>query len=95
MERKITIKIADKQFELPVSSPDEEEVVRKAAAIVTQEYQRYQRMYLGKMKEDKMSFIALNFCIDNLKLQNTVTRMFNDGQQLARDIDSYLNDIEN
>lgn len=95
MKRKITIKIADKQFELPVSSPYEEEKVRKAAAIVSQEYGKYQREYLGQHREDQMAFIALNICIDNLKMQDAIIRMQNEELQLAKDLDSYLNDIEN
>ena len=50
MEQSIKIKIAEREFPLRVTSPQQEEDIRKAAQEINRQIQAYQSRYADKMR---------------------------------------------
>lgn len=92
--QKITITLAGKEFMLEVTSANEEEKVRKAAAEINTRLTNYQNSYPGKGLEDMLSFIALNICMDNITLRGRLESCRKESELLQKDIESYLENIE-
>ena len=94
MEQSIKIKIADREYPLKVSSPEKEEVIRKAAADLSKKISLYQDKYPNKGMIEILSFVALNVSMTNVVLQKQIDA-FNEGEGiLARELQSYLENID-
>ena len=73
MDQKISIKIAERTFNLSASSPEQEEVIRLAAEAINRRLDSYTRKNPGKALIELMSMVALNECVRRIYLQGTST----------------------
>ena len=94
MEQSIKIKIADREYPLKVSSPDKEEVIRKAAAELNRKITLYQEKYPNKGMIEILSFVALNVCMSNITLQKQAQEKEEEEAALERELESYLDNID-
>ena len=94
MEQSIKIKIADREYPLKVSSSEKEEVIRKAAADLSKKISLYQDKYPNKGMIEILSFVALNVSMTNVVLQKQVDSANEEGEGLARELRSYLENID-
>ena len=94
MAQSITIKIAGRPYELAATSPEHEEVIRKAADDVNRKISQYQEKFPIKSMTEIMSFMALNVCMNNIVLQMHLDDRMNAEDALAKELERYLADID-
>jgi len=94
MAQSISIKIAERTYSLKVSSPDQEEVIRKAADDINRKIALYQEKFPDKSLVDVLSFMALNVCIANHTLQRQMKEMSEAEDGLAKELEGYLDNID-
>ena len=94
MAPNISIKIADRPYSLKVSSPEQEEIIRKAADEVNRKVHAYQDKLPGKGTIELLSFAALNVCMTNIGLQEQLKDMVKEEKSLADELESYLENID-
>ena len=94
MEQSIKIKIADREYPLKVSSPDKEEVIRKAAAELNRKITLYQEKYPNKGMIEILSFVALNVSMANVALQKKTEMIVEEEEALAKELHGYLENID-
>ena len=94
MEQSIKIKIADREYPLKVSSPEKEEVIRKAAADLNRKISLYQDKYPNKGMIEILSFVALNVSMMNVVLEKQVDSLKKGEENLASELQSYLENID-
>ena len=90
MDQKISIKIAERTFNLTAPSPEKEEIIRLAADAVNQHLQAYTRRYPGKSQAELMPMLALNECVSRITAQREKVAAEAEAQQLSKDIADYL-----
>ena len=95
MGQRISIQIAGRPYELTATSPEHEEIIRKAADEVNKRIAQYQGQFPTSAMSEIMSFTALNISMSNLILQMQVKGMKDAEDSLARELDSYLKNIDN
>ena len=93
-QQNITIKIADRPYSLKVASPEQEEVIRKAADEVNRRVRAYQDKLPGKGIVELLSFAALNLCMTNISLQDQIKGMALEEKALADELDGYLKNMD-
>jgi cell division protein ZapA (FtsZ GTPase activity inhibitor) len=94
MAQSINIKIAGRPYNLSATSPEHEEVIRKAADEVNKKIGQYQEKFPNKGLTEILSFMALNVCMSNVVLQKHVKGMKDAEESLANELERYLEDIE-
>ena len=94
MEQSIKIRIADREYPLKVSSPDKEEVIRKAANELNKKITLYQEKYPNKGMIEILSFVALNVSIVNVSLQKQAENILEEEETLAKELHAYLENID-
>ena len=94
MEQSIKIKIADREYPLKVSSPEKEEVIRKAAADLNKKINLYQDKYPTKGMIEILSFVALNVSMTNVVLQKQLDTFNESEGLLAQELQNYLENID-
>ena len=94
MAQSITIKIADRPYSLKVTSPEQEELIRKAADEVNRKLSAYQDRMPGKGMVELLSFAALNVCMANLSLQDQLKEIACGEKILADELEGYLENID-
>ena len=94
MEQSIKIKIADREYPLKVSSPEKEEVIRKAAADLNRKITLYQEKYPHKGMIEILSFVALNVSMTNVILQKQIDVMTGEEEGLAKELQAYLDNMD-
>ncbi len=94
MEQSIKIKIADREYPLKVSSPEKEEVIRKAAADLNRKITLYQEKYPHKGMIEILSFVALNVSMTNVVLQKQIDVMNAEEEGLAKELQAYLDNMD-
>ena len=94
MAQSITIKIADRPYSLKVTSPEQEELIRKAADEVNRKISAYQDRMPGKGIVELLSFAALNVCMANLSLQDQLKEIAREEKSLADELEGYLENID-
>ena len=90
MDQKISIKIADRTFNLTAKDPEQEEVIRLAADAINQHYQAYSRRYPGKTLAELMPMVALNECVSRIGIQRETAAWKAEAEQLGKDMADYL-----
>ena len=76
MAQSINIKIAGRPYNLTATSPEHEEVIRKAAEDVNRKIAQYQEKFPKTGLSDIMAFMALNVCMNNIVLQKQISTAF-------------------
>ena len=94
MAQSISIKIADRPYSLKVTSPEQEELIRKAADEVNRKISAYQDRMPGKGMVELLSFAALNVCMANLSLQDQLKELAREEKSLAAELEGYLENID-
>ncbi|MBQ7771200.1 MAG: cell division protein ZapA [Bacteroidales bacterium] len=94
MEQSIKIRIADREYPLKVSSPDKEEVIRKAANELNKKITLYQEKYPNKGMIEILSFVALNVSMVNVSLQKQAENILEEEETLAKELHAYLENID-
>ena len=94
MAQSINIKIAGRPYNLTATSPEHEEVIRKAAEEVNAKIAQYQERFPTKGMTEILSFLALNICMNNIVLQKQVKGMINAEELLAKELERYLDNID-
>lgn len=94
-EQRITIRISGRDYVLKVSSPDKEEVIRRAADTINQKVQSYQKTFVGKAEVDILSFVSLNECITSIQTQKQMEELRREVESLQNQLKSYIDNIEN
>ena len=94
MAHSISIKIADRPYSLKVTSPEQEELIRKAADEVNRKISAYQDRMPGKGMVELLSFAALNVCMANLSLQDQIKELAREEKSLADELEGYLENID-
>ena len=93
-EQSISIKIADRTYPLKVTSPEHEEVIRKAADDINRMISKYLEKYPGKGMIEILSFVALNTCMSNITLNRQIKSLNAEEEALVKELEGYLADID-
>lgn len=100
-KQRIKITIADKAYELNVSSADEEEGVRNAAKLINRKLDELKTMAPrnGKTDEeidikDRLAFIALSLGKELYATQKRIEASKRESILLHKEIESYLENID-
>ena len=94
MAQSIKIKIAGRPYNLTATSPEHEEVIRKAADEVNRKIAQYQEKFPNTGMSDIMSFMALIVWMSNIILQKQLNQMKGAEEALAGELESYLENID-
>ena len=94
MAQSINIKIAGRPYNLTATSPEHEEVIRKAADEVNSKIAQYQERFPNKGLTEILSFMALNVCMNNIILHKQVKGMKDAEERLAKELERYLENID-
>ena len=94
MDQKITVKIADFNFSLVAKSPDQEEIIRKAAAHTDRQITTYQTKYPDTSIAKLFAMIALNMAVENVSFSKRLQEVIKNEEKLANDLQGYLDNID-
>lgn len=94
MSQKITIRIADRDYNMNAPTEADESNIRKAADDVNRMISGFLSKYPGRNMVDILVFVALNESISSIKLQNSLNAAKGEAQDLQSAIDNYIKDIE-
>ena len=94
MKQSIKIKIADREYPLMVSSPEQEEAIRKPASELNKKLSLYQDKYPNKGMIEILSVVALNVSVSNVVLQKQIDMLHEGEDNLAKELKSYLENID-
>ena len=92
MDQKISIKIAGRVFNLTASSPEMEELYRRAADAINARFAGFSRSHPGRAALDILSLVALNESVIRLGMQRDIDQYRNAEKQLEKDLENYLKD---
>ena len=92
MDQIISIKIAERTFNLSAASPEQEEVIRLAAEAINRRLDSYTRKNPGKALVELMSMVALNECVRRIYLQRDIEGRESEVQALTSELENYLKD---
>ena len=91
----VNITIAGRPYSLTATSPEHEGVIRKAAEELNARIAQYQEKFPTKGMTEILSFLALNICMNNIVLQKQVKGMKNAEEILTKELERYLDNIDN
>jgi len=94
MAQSISIRIAERTYSLKVSSPEQEEVIRKAADDINRKVALYQEKFPDKGILEILSFVTLNVCMANITLQKQMKTMEDEETALTKELEGYLDNID-
>ena len=90
MDQKISIKIAERTFNLTASTPEQEEVIRLAADAINRRLETFTRKNPGKNLMELMSMVALNESVCRINVQREMAARDAEAEQLGKDMANYL-----
>ena len=90
MDQKISIKIAERTFNLTAPTPEKEEVIRLAADAINRRLETYTRRNPGKNLVELMSMVALNEGVCRINIQREMAAKEAEAEQLGKDMANYL-----
>ncbi len=93
-ERHIKVRIGELEYELKSRSDEQEGLIREAAQTLNDMILSYQRRYLNKDKIDILSFVSINQCMANIRLQRELNAAKEEIAELGKEIDEYLGTTE-
>ena len=93
MDQRISIRIAEREYDLKSNSPEEEERIRKSAMQLNRMIDSYQRSYAGRDMIDILSFVALNQGMSNVMLMQRIENIEHECNELQAGIEGYLDNI--
>ena len=87
----INIVIADRSYKLTVARSDEE-MVRKAAALINDRVKSYSKHYAFKDVQDLLSMTALQFATSAVKYESELAYRDQNLEQKLQELDTLLNE---
>lgn len=90
MDQKISIKIAERTFNLTAPTPEQEEVIRLAADAINRRLETFTRRNPGKNLVELMSMVALNEGVCRINIQREMAAKEAEAEQLGKDMANYL-----
>ena len=93
MDQKISIKIAERTFNLTAPTPEQEEVIRLAADAINRRLETFTRRNPGKNLVELMSMVALNEGVCRINIQREMAAQKAEAEQLGKDMANYLAQI--
>ena len=90
MDQKISIKIAERTFNLTASTPEQEEVIRLAADAINRRLETFTRRNPGKNMLELLSMVALNEGVCRINIQREMAAQTAEAEQLGKDMANYL-----
>ena len=90
----VNIVIAGRKYDLKASSPEKEEIIRKAADVVNKKINYYQSAIAGRSLEEILSFVALNECITNLSDARKAEAVSKEIESLEAQLGDYIDKID-
>ena len=90
MDQKISIKIAERTFNLTAPTPEKEEVIRLAADAINRRLETFTRRNPGKNLVELMSMVALNEGVCRINIQREMAAKEAEAEQLGKDMANYL-----
>jgi len=94
MDQKITVKIADCRFSLVAKSPEQEEIIRKAAEHTNRQITGFQSKYPETPVAKVLSMVALNMAVENVSFSKRLQEQMRDEEKLAKELEGYLDNID-
>ena len=94
MDRKISIKIGDREYKLTASSPQQEEAIRLATQTINKRLHDYTTSHPGKNLVDIMSMIALSETVARIVIQKELKSRDAESEKLSEDLQRYLSGTE-
>ena len=94
MEQSIKIKIAGYVFPLKVTSPEQEENIRKSAQEINRQITAFQSKYPTKSLIEILSIMSLNVCVTNVSLAKQLKETRDAEESLAKELNGYLDNID-
>ena len=90
MDQKISIKLAERTYNLTAKTPEQEEIIRLAVDAINQHLQAYTRRYPGKAPAELIYMVALNECVSRISVQREKAAQEAEAEQLGKDMANYL-----
>ncbi len=90
MEQRITVKIAEREFVLRATSPEDEELIRIAAAGLNRKIAANLAKFPGKSLTDILSFVALTEAVAGISRARALEKAEKETSTLVGDLDRYL-----
>ena len=94
MKRVITVPTLGGVYKFTANSPEDEEIIRKAAKAVNSKAEGLQKMYPGKSEAEISRMIALNEGIRAARVQKMIEDIGEETGILQKELESYLDNIE-
>ena len=94
MDQKIKIRIADYTFSLVAKSPEQEEIIRKAADHTNRHIMKNQEKYPETPLVKILSMVALNMAVENVSFSKRLQDVVKDEEKLTKELESYLDNID-
>ncbi|MBO7076738.1 MAG: cell division protein ZapA [Bacteroidales bacterium] len=93
MAQDITLKVAGKPYRLSAASPEMEQLMRLAAADVSEMVTKFDARFPDSSPEDKLVFVAIQEAAGKLSAQKKMSRLVAEVEELQGDVTSYLEGI--
>ena len=93
MAQDITLKVAGKPYRLSAASPEMEQLMRLAAAEVSEMVTKFDARVPDSSPEDKLVFVAIQEAAGKLSAQKKMSRLVEEVEALQGDVNSYLEGI--
>ncbi|MBQ9661059.1 MAG: cell division protein ZapA [Bacteroidales bacterium] len=90
MAQDITLKVAGKPYRLSAPTPEMEQLMRLAAADVTEMLTRFDARFPDSSPEDKLVFAAIQEAAGKLSAQKKMSRLVSEVKELEGDVAAYL-----
>lgn len=93
MAQDITLKVAGKPYRLSAVSPEMEQLMRLAAAEVSEMVTKFDARFPDSSPEDKLVFVAIQEAAGKLSAQKKMARLVEEVEALQGDVASYLDGV--
>ena len=93
MAQDITLKVAGKPYRLSAASPEMEQLMRLAAAEVSEMVTKFDARFPDSSPEDKLVFVAIQEAAGKLSAQKKMSRLVEAVEALQGDVSAYLEAI--
>lgn len=93
MAQDITLKVAGKPYRLSAASPEMEQLMRLAAADVSEMVTKFDARFPDSSPEDKLVFVAIQEAAGKLSAQKKMSCLVAEVEELQGDVTSYLEGI--
>ena len=93
MAQDITLKVAGKPYRLSAASPEMEQLMRLAAAEVSEMVTKFDARFPDSSPEDKLVFVAIQEAAGKLSAQKKMSRLVEEVETLQLDVATYLEGV--